>query len=105
MSERLVDVLIGTAIGNSLHVEVRVEILKKGNGTISNITEYAEPIVVELYDNWLMILPEAIEIVRSLTHIEGMDLGTDGIGRSTAIKSLETVWGREKYVKDVMLLT
>ena len=105
MPERLVDVLVGTAYGNSLHTEVRVEILRNGKGTISKITEYDEPIDVEIYDNWLFILPEAIRIVRSLSHIDGIDFGSDGKGRSDAVKSLEAVQGREKYTKDVLLYT
>ena len=105
MPERLIDVLVGTAVGNSLHAEVRVEIIRNGTGTISKITEYDEPVEVEIYDNWLFILPEAIKILRSLSHIDGIDFGSDGKGRSDAVQSLEIVLGREKYAKDVLLFT
>ena len=105
MPDRLIDVLIGTAVGNSLHAEVRVEILRKGKGTISKTTEYDEPVEIEIFDNWLFVLPEAIKILKSLSHIDGIDFGSDGIGRVTAVKSLEAVQGREKYCKDVLLLT
>ena len=97
--KRLVDVLIGDMIGNQLHMTARVEILQNGSGTISKITEYEESVEVEMYDNWLMILPEAISV------LEGINFGSDGKGRLEAVDFLETLRKREKYVKDVMLLT
>ena len=97
--KRLVDVLIGNMIGNQLHMTARVEILQNGVGTISKISEYVEPVEVEIYDNWLMILPEAISV------LEGINFGSDGKGRLEAVDFLETLRTREKYVKEVMLLT
>lgn len=96
--KRVVDVLIGDMIGNSLKMEVRVEIYSDGQSTISKITEHDDPVDVEIYDNWIFILSEAIHV------LEGINFGSDGSGRNKAVEFLRDYRQETRSPKDIMIL-
>jgi hypothetical protein len=96
---RIVDILVGDQVGNQLHMTARIEILQNGkDSTISKISEYKEPVQVEIYENWLFVIPEAINVLKS------MNFGNDGRGRTEAVAFLYNQIGKDKSCRDVMVL-